>query len=100
MVEVSTLKDILSQFFKDSIPQPNFLDIDVEGHELEVLKGNDWGKFSFSYILIEQKLQSLASSANSSLTNYLEELGYKPLAHSRLSAIFKHFPQSPQSCSP
>jgi len=91
-VEVSTLKDVLSLFFKDSISQPNFLDIDVEGHELEVLKGNDWSKFRFSYILIEQKLQSLASSANPSLTNYLEELGYMPLAHSRLSAIFKHFP--------
>ncbi len=91
MVEVSTLKDVMAQFFPDTIPHPNFLDIDVEGHELEVLKGNDWSKFRFSYVLVEQKLSSLASCVNCPVTEYLEELGYKPLAHSRLTAIFKHF---------
>lgn len=58
-VQVSNLKTILSDNLITSIPTPNFLDIDVEGFELEVLKGNDWNKYRFSYILVEKKLKTL-----------------------------------------
>jgi len=90
MIQVSTLKNIITQFFPDSIPYPNFLDVDVEGLELAVLKGNDWNKFRFSFILVEQKLSSFALIINCPVTKYLEELGYEPIAHCHLTTIFRH----------
>ena len=91
MVQVATIKEILNQFHKEDIPKPSFLDIDVEGHELEVLLGNDWNKYIFSYILIEQKLTSLETIQDCPVTIYLRDLGYKPMAYNGITTIFKHF---------
>lgn len=49
-VEVSTLCDELSAF---NINQVDFMSIDVEGAELDVLKGIDFGKVRIDYIVIE-----------------------------------------------
>jgi FkbM family methyltransferase len=91
MVQVSTIKEILNQFHKEDIPNSSFLDIDVEGHELDVLLGNNWDKYKFSYILIEQKLTSLETIQDCLVSKYLGDLSYKPMAHNGITTIFKNF---------
>lgn len=49
-VEVKTLKQILEEQDIDSI---NFLKVDVEGYEYEVLRGNDWDTYRPQVICIE-----------------------------------------------
>jgi FkbM family methyltransferase len=49
-VTVTTLKDI---FQKHKVNKINFLKIDVEGLEFEVIKGNDWNKYRPEVICIE-----------------------------------------------
>jgi FkbM family methyltransferase len=50
-VEVTTLRDIFSEHRpKGDI---DFLKVDVEGHELEVLKGNDWKKYKPRVVTFE-----------------------------------------------
>ena len=66
MVATTTLEEIMINHLKGELPTPNFLDIDVEG-STEVLKGNNWSKFKFSYILIEQKLSPVDAILDSLL---------------------------------
>lgn len=90
-VQVSNLKTILSDNLITSIPTPNFLDIDVEGFELEVLKGNDWNKYRFSYILVEQKVKNFESIIDCPITIFLKNLSYEPVSRNHITTIFKDF---------
>ena len=51
-VEVLPLKDILEQYVPAGV-KIDFLTVDVEGLDFEVLKSNDWVKFSPEYLLVE-----------------------------------------------
>ena len=88
-VNVSTLALELTKHFKSPIPTPNFLDIDVEGSELEVLKGNDWSNFRFNFILLELKLKTVEQLFLIQVTKYLADINYIPVACTRLTTIFK-----------
>ena len=90
VIEITRMEDILKEFHAERLTEPNFLDIDVEGLELEVLEGNNWCKYKFNYILIEQKIQSIDSIKHSSLFNFLSDKGYELLAHNGLSGFYKY----------
>lgn len=49
-VDVHALKDVLKEL---DIPTINFMKIDVEGFEYEVIKGNDWNKYRPQILCIE-----------------------------------------------
>jgi len=91
-IETSRMEVILNDFHGESLPEPNFLDIDVEGLEMEVLEGNNWDKFKFNYILIEQKIQSVDSIKHSPLFIFLSDKGYEILAHNGLTGFYRHRP--------
>ena len=88
-IETSRMEVILNDFHGESLPEPNFLDIDVEGLEMEVLEGNNWDKFKFNYILIEQKIKSLELVKNSAVFMFLKKLGYKAIANNGITTIYK-----------
>jgi FkbM family methyltransferase len=49
-IDVITLKDLFDKYKVKSI---QFLKVDVEGHEYEVLKGNNWNKYRPEVVCIE-----------------------------------------------
>ena len=49
-IEIMTLQELLSQYADRGI---DFMKIDVEGHEMEVIQGNDWSKFRPKVLVIE-----------------------------------------------
>lgn len=53
----------------------DFLDVDVEGFDLEVLQSNDWERFRPKVILIETE-DALALDLESKVTLFLKEVGY------------------------
>ena len=76
--EGKTLNKILIEAnVKDEI---DFLSLDVEGVEIEVLKGIDFKKYSFKYMLIEsrdiEKLNLFLSQKNYKLVEQLTEIDY------------------------
>lgn len=76
--EGKTLNKILIEAnVKDEI---DFLSLDVEGVEIEVLKGIDFKKYSFKYMLIEsrdiEKLNLFLSQKNYKLVEKLTEIDY------------------------
>jgi len=91
IIEINTLPlvKILDCYCK-SFSSPNFLNIDVEGLEMEVLKSNNWERYRFEVILVEQKLNSIDLIDKSDVFKYLFEKDYKPVACTGRTVIYKH----------
>ena len=89
-IEIARMEIILNEYCVERLQEPNFVDIDVEGLELDVLEGNDWNRFKFNYILIEQKIQSIDAIKDSTLFKFLSKKGYVLLAHNGLTSFYKH----------
>jgi FkbM family methyltransferase len=86
-----TLKDLLDQH----LPQGtliDFMNIDVEGWEIHVLKSNDWNRFRPRILIVEILTSNLIDSLSSQPTNYLAKNGYAPFAQilvtTQVSSIF------------
>ena len=83
-VKVRTLADILKE---NKVNRVDFLDIDVEGLELNVLKSIDFS-VDIEYILIEQhvKVDSIDQTPE---YQFLKEKGYDILAKYRRTAVYE-----------
>jgi FkbM family methyltransferase len=64
--------------------EPSFLSIDVEGFEIEVLKGINWSLFKPTAICIE----SLGSTGSHRINELLAKHGYEQVANAVISRIF------------
>lgn len=87
-LETVALKDILNKY----VPKGqiiDFMNIDVENFELEVLKSNDWERFKPKLLLIENIQTTLQDVLNSTITTYLTELGYTPIAKGLRSVFYR-----------
>jgi FkbM family methyltransferase len=91
-INVPTIRidTILSENYSDN-ERLDFFDIDVEGHDLEVLKTNNWSKYRPKIILIESHI-SLQDDISSDITKYLESVNYsligKSLIHKKLGNLY------------
>ena len=73
-ITVRTLSQICGQFLGDN-PSIDFMTIDVEGMEQEVLLGNDWSKYRPKYILLESNLP-IEQEFNGELSAIMAEREY------------------------
>jgi FkbM family methyltransferase len=75
IVEVKTLAQVLSQYvsFGKII---DFLTVDVEGFDLEVLKSNDWFSFRPKWVLVEQLNLTDIESLDFEIHRYMNSVGY------------------------
>lgn len=87
-VKTKTLGQILEENILPN-KQIDFLTIDIEGLDFEILKTNNWNKFKPTLILIEDINGSLESISQSKLHNYLHPLGYSIVAKTHNTAFFK-----------
>jgi hypothetical protein len=53
MIPVLSLSAIFSENFKSQSISIDFLSVDTEGFDMEVLKSNDWNKFRPKAIVLE-----------------------------------------------
>jgi FkbM family methyltransferase len=72
-VPARTLAAILDEVGLNHV---NFLSLDVEGYELQALKGCDFDRVSFDYLLVELQTANFRSTVG-----FLREQGYKPLGN-------------------
>ncbi|MEM0575260.1 FkbM family methyltransferase [Flavobacterium polysaccharolyticum] len=77
------LKSLLDKFIDDN-QKIDFLDIDVEGYDLEVLKSNDWSKYRPKVILIESD-RELKDSFSCEVTQYLISKNYSLVGKSLIN---------------
>ena len=70
----------------------NFLSVDVEGLDLEVLQSNDWKLFRPEYILVEclnMPLKELEDLKNNEVYKFLTGINYRYFAKTYATVIFK-----------
>lgn len=86
-VNTVPLVKVLQQHIKE-LPRSNFLSVDAEGHDLEVLQSNDWERYPFAWVLTECEGRDVASTLKSNTYHYLCDLGYVLRAKTGRTAIF------------
>jgi FkbM family methyltransferase len=86
-VDVFPLSDILSTHLGER--EIDFLSVDVEGLDLEVLKSNNWSKYRPKYVLAEILNSSLHELENDSITQFMKECGYVLYAKQVNTVFFK-----------
>jgi FkbM family methyltransferase len=90
IIEVQTepLSNILNKFLPKG-KQIDFLTIDVEGLDLQVLQSNDWEKYSPMYVLVEDIDFNLSVLDSSPIYNYLSQKGYEIVSVLKRTIIYK-----------
>jgi FkbM family methyltransferase len=86
-MKVTKLSKILDEYLPKN-KEIDFLTIDVEGLDFEVLESNDWQKFKPKCILIEILGSSLHDIYNNKITHFLISHGYDVFAKAVNSVIF------------
>ncbi|NDY83475.1 FkbM family methyltransferase [Orrella sp. NBD-18] len=77
-VEVRRLEEILDIHLSPS-QSIDFMSIDVEGKDLEVLQSNNWLKYRPKYILAETLRTNIDKISECPLSMYLSSVGYDPI---------------------
>jgi FkbM family methyltransferase len=93
-VVTERLADVLRKW----LPQGcaiDFMSIDVEGLELQVLRSNDWQNFSPGYVLVEYLgLNSVSDAIEAEVSCYLVDQGYELFAKTANTLIFRAKPHA------
>jgi hypothetical protein len=87
-IQTQRLSEILSSYLPIG-QKVDFLTIDAEGFDFQILQSNDWSKYKPDIVLIESDIpysEILASPINS----YMEEQGFSVYAKTVKTYIFKN----------
>jgi len=85
-VPVKKLSTVLEKYSKGK--KIDFISIDTEGYDLEVLKSNDWKKFRPKVICIESASFGYEKDYAKVQANFLSKQGYSKAAQTRLNSIY------------
>ena len=88
-VETWPLADILDRYLHRSATI-DFLTIDAEGLDMEVLQSNNWKKYRPRYVLVESQPFELARIDDSELCRFMEQVGYRIFAKTYYTYFFKN----------
>lgn len=89
-LQTVTLNSVLETHLPDNIKKIDFLTIDVEGLDFQVLKSINLKKYRPKVILVEILGSSLSDLYDNEVSRYLENQGYKVYAKAVNTVIFKH----------
>lgn len=95
-VPVTTLAKVLN----DHLPQGqriDFLNVDVEGHSLEVLESNDWLLYRPVFVLVEsndEDKDDMNRIINSAISRFLRRKGYALCCYVKPTLIFEQIAES------
>jgi len=87
-IQCKKLSDVLDDCLKKNI-KIDLLTIDTEGHDLKVLKSNNWNKYLPDYIIVEISSSTLDEIMKDSITKFLNKRHYRIYSKLHKSVIFK-----------
>lgn len=87
-LESRSLKKILDKHLPDST-QIDFMSVDVEGFDLEVLKSNDWKRYRPKFLLVECMNEALLLNGDDATCSYLAGQGYALFGKTVNTAFFQ-----------
>jgi len=83
-----TLAEVLNLYLKDE-SKIDFMSIDVEGLDLEVLQSNDWNRYKPDVLLVEIHSYGLENVKDHKIYKYISNKGYKLICSTINTFIFK-----------
>jgi len=89
IVETLRLEHILDKYLPIG-QKIDFMSIDVEGLDLEVLESNNWNKYKPNYILIEMYDTRIEKIQKSTIYNFLINKGYRLVSIVYITLIFEY----------
>jgi FkbM family methyltransferase len=89
-IELKTqrLETILDKYLPQN-KKIDFLTVDVEGLDFEVLRSNNWGKYKPGFILVEDLQNDLEKINSNDLYKFMKSNGYKLVAKTFNTLFFK-----------
>ncbi len=88
-IKVERLETLLKRHVP-RVQSIDLLNVDVEGHDLEVLRSNDWSLFQPRCIVVEARAKALGELATDPVYGLLAERGYWLFAKTVNTLIFLH----------
>ena len=85
IIKTIRLSEILNNLSHDKAI--DLLSIDTEGHDLNVLKSNDWRKYRPTYIIVEEG--DSEDVYNHGVNVFLKSKGYKKVAFTGINSLYK-----------
>lgn len=86
-IEIKRLRDVLHNYAKGRII--DFISVDTEGFDMEVLRSNDWLKFRPKILCVESVKIDVKSSSKVNKTEfYLRRKGYEEYYDNGINTIF------------
>jgi hypothetical protein len=99
---VQTLKEILDKHVPPGVTI-DFMTIDVEGLDHEVICSSDWSRYRPRLVLVELLNVGIDHVFDHPTTQFLRQQGYRPVAKTLNSVFFVHaegIPGQPGFCNP
>lgn len=87
-VRARTLREILEEHLPAG-REIDFLSVDVEGHDLNVLKSNDWLRFRPAIVIAEDHKEDVDAIRTSEITSFLSAHGYGICAWAPPSVFYR-----------
>ena len=87
-ITTATLEEIFDEYLPDG-QEIDFLTVDVEGLDLQVLKSSNWEKYRPDFVLAEIIGSSLDTLANSDIHAFMKQAGYAAHAKTAHTVVFK-----------
>lgn len=86
-VEVFPLKEVFKKYLSDR--RIDFLNVDVEGLDLNVLQSNDWSRFRPTFVLVEVLQSCLHELEADPIAQFMKDCGYVSFAKQVNTVFFK-----------
>lgn len=86
-IQTLPLSDILDNYLPEN-QTLDFLSVDVEGLDLQVLQSNDWNKYRPKFVVAECLKKDLISITDDPVVRYLASIGYKAYTKTGASVVF------------
>jgi FkbM family methyltransferase len=87
VVKTRTLTSVLRETLKPGT-EIDLLSVDVEGHDLNVLRSIDLDEFRPKLILVEMHRLNLQRAEEHSIINYLDRQDFRPIGYDTLNGYF------------
>ena len=87
-VETRTLESILDEHLPKGMAI-DFLSVDVEGHDVVVLKSSNWSKYRPEIVVVEDHVGSIEEALQGEVYRTMTAFGYRLHAWARPSLIFR-----------
>lgn len=87
-ITTKTLDEVLNTFIKEIPEEIDFITIDVEGFDFNVLRSLDLNKYRPGLILIEMLSETLEDIIYNEISFYLKKFDYKPYAKTFNTVFF------------